>query len=199
MKSGVLWLLAVAGLMAVVITLGLWLRADDRADNRVAMPDAADQAEVLSPMLATTQAPVLPPSGVVDPLALARGDTALLPLPEQQADAVASMSEARLKGDPLAPPVSRSPQGEAPTAAEMADPQAYQRYEARQNKRVYQAYIKAAAVEIPRLQEDISRARREGIPEAEIRQGEEKLRRIQAMRDQLQADHPDAAGSAAAE
>jgi hypothetical protein len=77
-----------------------------------------------------------------------------------------------------------------PTAAELADPEAYQRYENRQNQRLYKAYVKAADDEIPQLQQDIARARREGMSEEQLKEGEEKLRRIQAMRDQLQADHP---------
>ena len=80
----------------------------------------------------------------------------------------------------------------------MASPEGYGNYESRQNQRLYSAYVKAAGDEIPRLQEQISRARREGIPADEISKGEEKLRRIQAMRDQLQADHPEAAGAAPA-
>ena len=103
------------------------------------------------------------------------------------------MSEAREHGDARAPAIVRSPEREAPTAAELADPEAYQRYEARQNQRLYSDYVKAADEAVPQLQKDIDRARREGLPEEEIRKGEEKLRRIQAMRDQLRADHPDVA------
>ncbi|MCD6061847.1 MAG: hypothetical protein K0S16_2158 [Moraxellaceae bacterium] len=50
--------------------------------------------------------------------------------------------------------------------------------------------MKAADTEIPKLQADIERARRAGLPPEQIAEGEEKLRRIQAMRDQLQADNP---------
>lgn len=193
MKNGIVWLLAGVTLVVVVIGFGWWLRADE---GKV-LPDGVVEP-VTESSRTLSSIPVLPASGVVAPVTMGQSDTALLPLPEQLTDATESMSAARLKGDPTVPPVSHSPQGEAATAAELADPKAYQRYEARQNQRIYDSYVKAAAVEIPRLQQDIARARREGISEEEIRKGEEKLRRIQAMRDQLQADHPQPIGEATA-
>lgn len=194
MKGWAIWLLAGVMLMLTVVGLGWWLQAGESQSVKAVVNVPAQEL----PALSASQAPVLPASGAVAPAVVAHSDAPLLPLPAQQVDAVVSMSAARVKGDPSAPPVMHESQGEVATAAELADPKAYQRYESRQNQRVYDAYIKAAATEIPRLQDDIARARREGIPEDEIRKGEEKLRRIQAMRDQLQADHPQPAGAAAA-
>lgn len=142
-----------------------------------------------SPMRATPQQlPVLLPSGTPVPTPPATHDSPLPPAPVSTVDAAESMKEAYEHGDPAAPPVVRDTvQREAPTAAELADPKAYQRYEARQNQHLYGEYVKAADSEIPRLQADIDRARAAGLPPEQIAKGEEKLRRIQAMKEQLQS------------
>jgi hypothetical protein len=183
------WLLGgVVVLVLAVVVLGRWLHGDP---GSVSVTGAA-----AAPVLAASRLPVLPAAGVVLPPPPPAHDTPLLPLPSVSVDAAQSMSAAREHGDPRAPAVVRSPAREMPTAAELADPEAYQHYEERQNQRLYNAYVKAADAAVPQLQQDIDRARREGLPEEEIRKGEEKLRRIQAMRDQLSADHPEAAAPA---
>ncbi|BBB60720.1 hypothetical protein UNDKW_2447 [Undibacterium sp. KW1] len=102
-------------------------------------------------------------------------------------------------GDPRTPPIQHEDaMQETPTAAELADTKAYQQYEARQNSRLYAAYVKAANEEIPRLREAIVRARDMGIPAAEIAKGEEKLRRITAMQGQMLAEHPELQNTATA-
>jgi hypothetical protein len=192
MNANQRWLLAAAVLLALVIGAGVWLRAAPTPTQDVAtQPPAAAVAPVAAQM------PVLPDSGVVA-TTLPGSDTALTPVLVTQPDAAQAMSEARLHGDSRAPALARTPERDPPSAADLASPENYQRYESRQNQRLYSAYVKAADDEIPRLQEQIRRARSEGIPEEEIRKGEEKLRRIQAMRDQLQADHPGTAAAASA-
>ena len=52
-------------------------------------------------------------------------------------------------------------------------------------------WAKAAEVEIPRLQADIAKAKAAGLKPEQIAEGEEKLRRIQQMRDQLASEHPE--------
>lgn len=95
-------------------------------------------------------------------------------------------------GDPRTPPIQHEQSTqETPSAAELADPKAYQQYETRQNARLYAAYVQAADEEIPRLREAIARARDMGIPPADLAKGEEKLRRITAMQAQLRNEHPE--------
>lgn len=178
------WLVGLALLVLAVIVGGrlLW-PSDAPAPDAVAPADG----QGLRP-LGSSQLPPLDAAGMVAPAPLAGTDSPLLPLPESTVDAAETMSHAREHGDPAAPPVVREVPPEAATAAELADPKAYQRYEARQNERLYNQYVKAADNEIPRLQADIARARAAGLPPEQIAEGEEKLRRIQAMRDQLQAE-----------
>lgn len=174
----------IAGLVAVVLAVVIGGRLLSGGEQGVPEP-AAPGVRPLS----SSQAPMLPATGVVAAPAPAGTDAPLPPLPESTVDAGESMKKALEKGDPAAPPVQRDATArEKPTAAEMADPKAYHEYEARQNQRLYNQYVKAADSEIPRLQADIARARAAGLSPAQIAEGEEKLRRIQAMRDQLQAE-----------
>lgn len=189
MKAGQWLTLGVIVLAIAVVAAGRWLRSD--------APPTDEPAPASRPAVA------LPPAVPPAPASVApapRPDSPLLPLPTTPLqDAAASMSSAREQGDPRAPRIVRDVAPPAATPAELADPEAYQRYEARQNQRLYNAYVKAADSEIPQLQQDIERARHEGIPPEEIAKAEEKVRRIQNMRDQLQATHPDTAADAGAE
>lgn len=176
------WLVVGFVLVALVVVVGARLLTDEAASA----PGAASEVNEGPRPLQSQQ---LPPAGaVVDAPALAGSDTPLLPMPESTVDAAESMKQALKHGDPSAPPLVRTEAGEKATAAELADPKAYQQYEARQSQRLYNQYVKAADEEIPRLQADIARARAAGLPPEQIAEGEEKLRRIQAMRDQLQAE-----------
>jgi hypothetical protein len=183
--NGNRWILASLVLVAVaVIVAGRWLWSGE-GDTVV----AEEKPMVVRP-IDDTRLPELPPSGEVVATAPAATDVPLPSLPESTVDAAQSMAAAMERGDPQAPAVVRDTTQEKATAAELADPEAYQRYEARQNQRLYKQFVKAADTEIPKLQADIERARRAGLPPEQIAEGEEKLRRIQAMRDQLQADNP---------
>ena len=101
------------------------------------------------------------------------------------------MANAMKNGDPRAPTIIHDTVQEAATPEEIADPKLYAQYEARQNMRLYKGYVKAAEVEIPRLQADIAKAKAMGLKPEQIAEGEEKLRRIQQMRDQLASEHPE--------
>ncbi len=143
----------------------------------------------IAPTLNTTQAPVnvaAPPTPQ-----LTGTDSPLLPMPESNVDAATSMANAMKNGDPRTPPIARSEPQEKATEAELADPKLYAQYEARQTMRLYKGYINAADTEIPRLQQDIAKAKAAGLKPEQIAEGEEKLRRIQQMRDQLASQHPE--------
>lgn len=175
------WLLAIVLLIIAVILGGRFFLAGETVVAEAAAPVASSQRPAEALPLSTA------PDAVATP-ELTGNDSPLPELPESTVDAAVSMQQALAKGDPSAPPVQREAPREAPSAAELADPKAYQAYEARQNQRLYNQYLKAADSEIPRLQADIERARAAGLSPEQIAEGEEKLRRIQAMRDQLQAE-----------
>ncbi|NHZ90683.1 hypothetical protein F2P45_16885 [Massilia sp. CCM 8733] len=102
-----------------------------------------------------------------------------------------SLAQTHLHGDPDAPPIARDiPAPARPTAQELADPKAYQAFEARQNAQVLAAYVKAVDEELPRLREDIARGRAMGIAADQLARAEEKVRALENMRAQLVKDHP---------
>ncbi|MDC8757541.1 hypothetical protein [Janthinobacterium fluminis] len=144
------------------------------------------------------QGPAARPAAPADwPPAFADGErelkrVALTPL-EPAVPAAYSMALARQNGDPRTPPISRDEAPAPPSAAELADPQAYQGYEARQSMKLYAGYVQAADADIPALRRDIEQGRKMGAAPEEIAKVEEKLRRIVAMRAELLAQHPELA------
>ncbi|MFB9246389.1 hypothetical protein IV454_11440 [Massilia antarctica] len=102
-----------------------------------------------------------------------------------------SMADARRHGDPHTPPLAPAAlPGSGPSAAQLADPQAYRAYEARQEARVLAAFASAAELEVPRLQADVERARAAGISAAQIARVEEKIRRLQQLRREIAGPLP---------
>jgi hypothetical protein len=108
-----------------------------------------------------------------------------------------SMAEAREHGDARTPPLQRDEARTPPTAAELADPKAYQQYQQGQQLRVLGAFVGAAAAEVPRLQADVERGRAAGVPPEQIAKVEEKIRRIEQQRQTILRNHPELAGAAA--
>ncbi len=103
-----------------------------------------------------------------------------------------SLAATRLHGDPQAPPIGMTDAPrDMPTPAELADPKAYQAYEARQQARVYASYVKAVDAELPILRHDIARGRSLGIDPNKIAKAEDKVRRLEQMRADLLNKHPE--------
>jgi hypothetical protein len=107
-----------------------------------------------------------------------------------------SMADARAHGDARTPPLQRDEARTPPTAAELADPRAYQQYQQGQQVRVLGAFVGAAQTELPRLQADVERGRAAGVPAAQIAKLEEKIRRIEQQRSLILREHPELAGKA---
>ncbi|GAB3263622.1 hypothetical protein [Chitinimonas naiadis] len=159
----------------------LWPQADTTLASHAATPQtqAASQAtsEAWPPRDASGNAPALEATSTV-------------PAIDQSTPAVLSMAEAREHGDDRAPPLAHSNGDwrEPPTAAELANPDRYQEYADRQQRRLYSAYVKAADTLLPQLDKDLARAKAEGgISPEEIAKVEEKRRRIAAAQAELAA------------
>lgn len=111
--------------------------------------------------------------------------------------AVASLRRGREQGEPRTPPlVENSPLRELPTDEELADPELYLEYEGRQKQQVLASFLKASERKTNELKAAIERAESEGMPEAQLEEGREKLRRLEAMREQLLRDYPELAPAA---
>jgi hypothetical protein len=112
-------------------------------------------------------------------------------LPRLDSDAIASMAQARTQGDARTPPIIRSAPRQMPTAAELADEELYQKYEQRQEKRLFRAYVEASAAKIAVIESFIDQAEAGGISEEEIAFAKQKIEGIRAQSEQLLRDNPD--------
>lgn len=192
-KPVIIFIAAVVLIAGVALVLGKLAGTDKSPDTASGPGTAGADTAAGAPLLTGEQRPQnlnAPPS----PGATSGTDSPLLPLGPTDSDAAVSLRESFLHGDPNAPKIVRdtTPQEQA-TPEELADPKLYAMFEARQNMRLYKAYVAAADTEIPRLQQDIAKAKAMGLSKEQIAEGEEKLRRIQAMRDQLMSEHPEVA------
>lgn len=158
----------------------------------VATPTSpTDRLPALTPVAATVTAPVAADwqrdvyPTAVDPAAL-------------DAQAVASLHQARVYGDPRTPPILRdTKQSEAaPSAAELADPARYADYEGRQQRKLIAGFMRAAGPEIGRLQQQMVVAEQAGLSQAQLAEGREKLARLSAMQAELAGRYPDLARDA---
>lgn len=199
-KPVIIFVVAVAILAGAAIVLGMWM-GNDKPGQPLFSPGNNPAAHEPGALLSGEQRPQnlnAPPSADAP-----RGDSPLLPIEPSNVDAATSMRESFLHGDPNAPKIvhDTTPQEQA-TPEEIADPKLYAQFEARQNMRLYKGYVNAAETEIPKLQQDVAKAKallqsdpakakQMGMTAEEIAKGEEKVRRIQAMRDQLLSDHPE--------
>jgi len=114
-----------------------------------------------------------------------------LPPVDSSAPAWISMADARENGDARTPPIQRDAETRnAPTAAELADPQAYQQYENNQHARLLGNFVAAAATELPKLQADLERGRAAGIPQEQLAKVEEKIARIQKLSADIVKNQP---------
>ncbi|MBK8971339.1 MAG: hypothetical protein IPM37_08250 [Hahellaceae bacterium] len=102
--------------------------------------------------------------------------------------AVPSIREGLAKGDPRVPPIKRAEPDERPDARELAMPDAYLGYESRQEQKLKAAFVVAVDLDVPALETAIQEARGLGLPPEQLREGEEKLRRMRQMQAQLLSD-----------
>lgn len=106
-------------------------------------------------------------------------------------EVIASMSQARLHGDPRAPSLGEHHERETPTEKELGNHEEYLEYERRQQKRVYRAYVDASKIKTAQLRSMIEQGKTEGITEEQIAFAEKKIRDIEEMAITLQQDFPD--------
>lgn len=146
----------------------------------LALPEKQEPATAsATPATATAPGPARAPA----PQA---GMAFFAPVASAPAPAATSLAATRQHGDPQAPPMAREPVARTPpTAQELADPKAYEAYEAREAQRTYAAYIHAVDEELPRLRANIARGRAMGIGADKIAMAEDKARRLAMMRTQL--------------
>ncbi|MCU6497433.1 hypothetical protein LPN04_06435 [Rugamonas sp. A1-17] len=179
--AGAVMLLATAGWMA-------W-----RADG-ASQPSRAEAGQGPTPAGAGASRTAQWPPATPEPAARELKFVPLTPV-DSSGSAWMSMAAARENGDPRTPPIERDTEPRnAPTPAQLADPKAYQQYEEAQHTRLLGAYVAAADTELPRLQADLERGRKAGIPPEQLAKVEEKIARIQRLSAQIVKDNPQIQG-----
>lgn len=106
-------------------------------------------------------------------------------------EAIASMRQARLNGEPRAPSLKEHHKREVPTEEELGNHERYLEYELRQKKRTYRAYVDASKIKTAHLRSMIEQGKAEGISEEQIAFAEKKILGIEEMATSLQQDFPD--------
>ena len=96
-----------------------------------------------------------------------------------------SMADARERGDERAPPLQRAPGPQPVSAWELSDHDAYARREADLRARARADYVRATDAYLPELADGIARGRAAGVPPEAVAKMEAKLKRLQALRDEL--------------
>ncbi|MGB1220813.1 MAG: hypothetical protein ACPG43_04695 [Alcanivoracaceae bacterium] len=196
MKGLVLAVVLVMSVAAAMVGVRVYLQAPE-ADS--AAPVAAEPAmdKPADTATAPVSAPQVAPAEELAPEA--EPPVASTPEPLQQwqpdPDAVQSLRRSMEEGDPRAPPIARQEsEREMPTEEELADPDLYLQYETRQQQKVYASFVQASEKKISDLKKMIDRARAEGsVSPEQLAEGEEKLRRLEEMREKLLQENPELA------
>lgn len=106
--------------------------------------------------------------------------------------AIEQMRDARINGDDRAPPIVHEPVTEQrATPEELASPELYNAYEAREEMKLKAQFVSAAQPQLQELKQQIQAMKDAGLDQAAIREAEEKLIQLDAMTNQLQKQHPE--------
>ena len=182
--------------LALVAYLGLRPSADasrrsaPAANEPAARPVPERAASAPHANASSTQAFDAPPA------ARAAKPASTTPLPPVVPDAALSLADALRDGDARTPPIARDEtHDQPPTVAELADPAAYRRYEARRQARVHRAFEREATIALADQRRDLDLARAQGAPPEILAEGEEKAQKLaQTLRrlreGQLDGDRP---------
>lgn len=155
---------------------------------------ATQQKTAAEPEAAPANAGSVP----AEKIAVAQTDAETAPVSETaqapsgpRESAVASLRQGMESGDPRTPPLAPEPRNrDEPSDEELADPDLYQAYEARQRQQVYASFAAAASKKITNLEEMIA-AGRGSATAAQLAEAERKVERLREQRALLLEQHPD--------
>ena len=165
---------------------------DDDVIQKMENPSRAEKVESILPVtkkaLINVAGEIKKNSVVKEPLQ----NTIERAAPEPFSVPLNSMADARVNGDPRTPPIVRSTvEREMPTPEELADPDLYQEYESRQNQKVYRSFYSASKNKLVEMEKLMEQARSQGVSDDKLREGEEKIAKMKAMREKLAQTYDD--------
>jgi len=183
--------------LALFIALGAWFFSEAQQTVSIETPSARIQLQMQPPEAPKTKQDIHQAHSITvearqKETLMTEGNTSHDEEPTHlDPQAIDSMRAARIYGDPRAPTLSRAKPRVLPNDEELADPDLYLKYQARQRQKVFVNFIHAAGPKIDQLNELIQLGIQRGISQEELEQGRVKVRRLEEMVTQLKEEHPE--------
>ena len=105
--------------------------------------------------------------------------------------AISSLEFARLNGDNRSPPIQHRVLNQRANSQQLNDPDQYSNYQANKKKQLVRHYVEAAQPKIDRLKEQVKKAKEKGLPPEQLAEGEEKIKKLEEMVEQLKLQYPE--------
>ena len=182
-------------LVAVIALLVLFVGANQfigpviiQTQNNPLSKDAIGTIEPNS-LIQTTQTKALAPSVTVQLTNSIQEEDQAIKLNSQ---AINSLEFARLNGDSRSPPINHRVQSQRANQQQINDPDQYNAYQADKKKQLIRHYVEAAQPKIDRLKEQVKKAKERGLPAEQLAEGEEKIKKLEEMVEQLKLQYPQA-------
>lgn len=112
--------------------------------------------------------------------------------PLLRTDAILSLRNARLHGDPRTPPMSPLAERKKPTEEQLSSPENYAEYERAQQLTLYRHYISAVPKKVETIEKALERASQpgSGITQEQLEFARQKIAALKAMKAKLLKENP---------
>ncbi len=185
-------LVAAIALLVLVVGANHFLRPEIiQTQNNPLPKDAIGTIEPNS-LIQTTQAKALAPSVTVQLTNSIQEEDQAIKL---NSKAINSLEFARLNGDSRSPPINHRVPSQRANQQQINDPDQYNAYQADKKKQLVRHYVEAAQPKINRLKEQVKAAKEKGLPAEQLAEGEEKIKKLEEMVEQLRLQYPQALSS----
>ncbi len=154
-------------------------------------PLPKDAIGIIGPnsLIQTTQTKTLAPSVTVQLTNSIQEEDQAIKLNSQ---AINSLEFSRLNGDNRSPPINHRVPSQRANQQQLNDPDQYNAYQADKKKQLIRHYVEAAKPKINRLKEQVKKSKERGLPAEQLAEGEEKIKKLEEMVEQLNLQYPQA-------
>ena len=154
-------------------------------------PLPKDAIGIIEPnsLIQTSQTKTLAPSVTVQLTNSIQEEDQAIKLNSQ---AINSLEFSRLNGDSRSPPINHRVPSQRANQQQLNDPDQYNAYQADKKKQLIRHYVEAAQPKIDRLKEQVKKAKERGLPAEQLAEGEEKIKKLEEMVEQLNLQYPQA-------
>ncbi len=154
-------------------------------------PLSKDAIGIIEPnsLIQTTQTKTLAPSVPVQLTNSIQEEDQAIKLNSQ---AINSLEFSRLNGDSRSPPINHRVPSQRANQQQLNDPDQYNAYQADKKKQLIRHYVEVAQPKIDRLKEQVKTAKERGLPAEQLAEGEDKIKKLEEMVEQLKLQYPQA-------